>query len=101
MADVAGDQQPALELLRAVLRRDEAAVRAAVAARCPLSFNGVTALHAAALADWGAIVPTLVAAGEQGMQCCMQEAWLSPQLPILHFCGGRGRAGRTHRPGPQ
>ncbi len=56
--------QDAHALLQAVLRRDEAAVRAALAAGAPLMLHGVTALHAAALADWGSGVPLLLAAGE-------------------------------------
>lgn len=84
MAD--GEQQAALELLQAVLRRDEAAVRAAVAARSPLAFHGVTALHMAALADWGAIVPVLVAAGElqrdQTGACLIGSALVTPRSTL-------------------
>lgn len=52
------------ELIQAVLRRDEAAVRAALAAGAPLALHGVTALHAAALSDCSSVVPLLVDAGE-------------------------------------
>lgn len=57
-------EQAALALLQAVLRRDEAAVRAALAAGAPLAFNGVGALHIEALADWAEGVRLLLDAGE-------------------------------------
>lgn len=62
-AQATEDEHKALLLLQAVLHRDEAAVQAALAAAAPLRPHGVSALHIAALADWGSGVQMLLGAG--------------------------------------
>ncbi|PRW61551.1 phosphatase 1 regulatory subunit 16A isoform X1 [Chlorella sorokiniana] len=67
--EAAQDEHKAVALLQAVLRGDEAAVHAALASGAPLKLDGLTALHAAALADWGSGVPLLLAAGAELDAC--------------------------------
>lgn len=65
-AQATEDEHKELLLLQAVppvLRRDEAAVQAALAAAALLRLHGVSALHIAALADWGSGVQMLLGAG--------------------------------------
>ena len=95
----ASEEQPAaataaagLQLIQAIVRHDLPAVQAALRAEPDaLDYHGFTALHAAALADWGAVVPLLLEAGEcTALRCALPAAGVScPQegpcaLSLLH-----------------
>lgn len=82
--------QPAAEedpsLLQAVLSRDLPALQAALGGPSPpLVFRTVSALHVAALADWGeGVALLLAAAGERSRRTrMMQNSRVPPTSPIF------------------
>lgn len=87
----AGGQPAALALLRAIVRRDLPAVKAALAASAELSWEGVPALPVCALCDFPEPVQLLVDAGGWPHVCWACLSCRARELPPIDLTTPRRR----------
>lgn len=95
----AANDSAAPRLLKAVLRHEEADVRAALAAGAPLAFEGVGGFRAAALANWGSVVPLLSSAVHDALQAEQESLPCLPRSVAVALLWA-ARPPQPHQPNP-